>query len=355
MNGMSPQSHLPNLEWPADINSWEEWPDDIDVDYLLTRIGDLTLGTFKAILTEGWLDSDGADFIATAAAQREVDSIQRMKWCQEPLYNIDLWPEWEGDGFWEEYLHFMWNITEETTKMQGPAQIADALTQLMADPDIWQCPVAPAAILAQCSVSTSDVDSILKTFISAWSESPDSGFQYAGSEAIEADSTNISSCAPLMAIACLHPQAEVALAVKAATICSAAAEGATRLRAHLWQYVASCLVSPEERLDLIYPDVTWRDGFLSNPLSYGQPPIGAAQLNALVEVFLRHYESWEFDDPDDSTEILGDVATAMASRPELADHLLQALVATELSGVAEAALTNPAASVETRARAALFT
>jgi len=341
-------------QWPSNINDWEEWPDDIDIDYLITRVGDLTLETLKSVLMEGWLDEDGVDFLATAAAQREVDSIQRMKWWQEPLYNIDLWPEWQGDGFWEEYLQFMWNITDEAAKLQGAAQISGALNELMSDYDIWHCPVGPAAILAQCIVSPGDVDSILTTFTSAWSKSHEGEFKYTGSDAIEADSTNINSCAPLIAIACLHPQTEVALAGKAATICSTAAGNAARLRAHLWQYVASCLVSPEERLYLSYPDVTWRDGFLSNPLSDGQPPIGGAQLNALVAVFLQHYELPEFDDPADFSEVMGGVATAMASRPELADHHLQALATTELPGVAQAVLANPSASVETRAMAALL-
>ena len=341
--------------WPADINDWEDWPESVDLNYLCSRIDHLTLRTFKNVLLEEILDGDEAFIVATTAAERQINSIARLKWLQEPLYNPNVWPEWNGDGFWVEYLTLMWSVTEEASRLRHPEQAASTLMALMEDPDVWQFPLGPAAIVAQCPIPAVNVNSILQTFVSGWRSEPSGGYEFRGHPLIEADASSIRLCAPLLAICCLHPEADPMLVKRVAATCSEASGESAAICDHFWQYVACCMLRRQEGRGDWCPYVTWRDGFFGNGLPDGLPQVGANQLAVLAGLFLNGYRKWDFEADRGFSETREGVATAMASRPELADELLQGLAASSVPRVAQAVLANPAASDHTRALAALHT
>lgn len=350
-------------EWPDDINEWDAWPEQTGLDWIdefLARIEGFTVEAFKGVLLEEILPSDDATIIAERAAELCPDVVGKLRWLQEPLYNTNLWPEYGGDGWHEDYLNLMWKISELTrTELRNSESASAALNELMQDADIWHCAAAPAAILAQCPVNSDSVNAILRTFITYWPKYA-AGMDRVPGRGIDCDESAIASAAPLLAIACLHPAAEVELAQRVAGICSAAPDKGGRLANEFWEYVTGCLVQNRDAYNEDFssvwwcPVVWWRDGFFQNGLPQDLAfPVGAKQLQALVSLFLEGFESWDLENVYGDDNVRETATAAFAARPELTNDQLAVLAVQPWSSTRRAVVANPSATEETRALAAI--
>lgn len=354
---------LVDYQWPDDINDWEAWPEQAGLDWidgLLAHLDELTVEAFKEALLEEILTSDDAIIIANAASEHWGDVVVKLQWLQEPLYNSGLWPEYWGDGFHMDYLELMWKITELTgTHLQDPESASAVLDELMQDDDIWHYAVGPAAILAQHPVNADSVNTILRTFISYWPQYAD-GMPREVGRGIECDHRAIVQAAPLLAIACLNPAADVELVKRVAEICSQAPDSRERFANEFWEYVTGCLVDDREGHHEDFtgvwwcPVVTWRDGFFQNGLPKGLSlPVGPEQLRALVSLFLEGFTSWNLASVHGDEQLPETATAAFAARPELTNDQLAVLAVQPWGTTRKAVIANPSAQDETKALAAI--
>lgn len=343
-----------NDDWPSDINNYAEWPEEVDADYLIDHISSLTVSTFKSALLDEVFDADDTVAVAKAGGESSPDLVTRIQWLQEPLYNPSLWPESWGDGWHEDFLDLMWSIIglSESTELDEE-KATEAVLTLMKDDDIWHCPVGPAAIIAQRPVLSAAVDSVLQTFTDAWDIPDGEPPRYRGSRAIDCDGDAIPSSAPLLAISCLHPNADLDLVRLTARICSETEDGGVNFCVAFWEYVTGCLLPNRSDGDWWCPVVWWRDGFFANGLPADCPPIGNEQLAVLVEYFLGAHEGLHFANVYGEEGTPESATAAFGARSELPDVLLAKLAVVPFKAAKAAVVVNPSASAETRAAAAL--
>jgi hypothetical protein len=354
---------LVDYEWPDDINEWDAWPEPTGVDWidgLVAHLDGFTFESFREALIEEALSSDDAVIIAECAAERCPDLVGKIRWLQEPLYNTNLWPEYWGDGYHDDYLGLMWKVTELIgAHLQDQESASAALDELMQDDDIWHFAVGPAAILAQCPVKSDSVNAILRTFITYWPQYAD-GMPREVGRYIDCDHAAIISAAPFLAIACLNPAADVALAKQVAEICSRSPDDSERLANEFWEYVTGCLVEDRKGYNQDFsgvwwcPVVTWRDGFFQNGLPKGLAlPVGPEQLRALVSLFLEGFTSWKLVNVHGDEQLPETATAAFAARPELTNDQLAVLAVQPWGSTRKAVIANPSARDETKALAAI--
>ena len=337
---------------PADLNSWEDWPESLDIDGLISRIGELSLGTFREVIQEEVLDlTVGAFIVATSRAELEREPLQKLRWLQEPMLSPDYWPETVGEGWHVEFLELMWDCMSVVTSLpEDPQRNAALLDELLADPDIWTCPVAPSALLAVQPLAPSSADRVLSTFSGAWAREPDGSWQFSGSRAIESDEWGMHRAVPLVAIACLNPHAHPDLILEVVDICTTA-RGDDLMALIFWEYVCACLVEADAVNSWI-PDPWWDQGFFGNGLPPGAPPVGAEQLRTLATAFAGRHEQWNLVSVH-GENLAEDLAQALAQRHELDDDVLRRFAALDFPQVKEVVRSHPNSSDETKALAAL--
>jgi hypothetical protein len=354
---------LVDYEWPDDINEWDAWPEPAGFDWidgLVARLDGFTVEAFKEALQEEKLSGEDAAALAQIAAERCPDFVGKIRWLQEPLYNINLWPEYWADGWHEDYLNLMWKITELTgAHLQDPEYASAALDELIQDDDIWHCAVGPAAILAQCPVNPDSVNAVLRTFITYWPQYADGMTREVG-RGIDCDHDSIIEAAPLLAIACLHPAADVALAQRVAEICSEAPDDRERFANEFWEYVTGCLVENRKDVNEDFttkwwcPATTWRDGFFQIGLPADLSlPVGPQQLRALASLFLEGFTSWHLENVYGEQSLPETATAALAARPELTNDQLAVLAVQPWGSTRKAVIANPSAQNETKALAAV--
>lgn len=337
---------------PDDLDAWEDWPEPLDIDALISRIGELSLGTFREVIQEEVLDlAVGAFIVATSRAEMEREPLQKLRWLQEPLLSPDYWPETVGEGWHVEFLELMWDCISVVTSLpEDPQRNAALLDELLADPDIWTCPVAPSALLAIQPLTATSANHVLSTFRSAWAQEPDGSWHFRGSRAIESDELGMRHAVPLVAIACLNPHANPDLILEVVDICTAT-RGDGQLALFFWEYVAGCLGTADTSIAWI-PHPWWEQGFFGNGLPPGAPPVGIEQLNTLAMAFVGRHEQWNL------VSVYGehrtaDLAEALAQRNELNDDILRRFAALQFPQVKEVVRSHPNSSDETKALAAL--
>lgn len=337
---------------PDDLDAWEDWPEPLDIDALISRIGELSLGTFREVIQEEVLDLLlDASIVATTRAVIEQEPLQKLRWLQEPLLSPDYWPDPVGEGWHVEFLELMWDCISVVKSLpEDPQRNSALLSDLLADPDIWTCPVAPSALLAIQPLSPSSADRVLTTFSSAWAREPDGSWQFRGSPAIESDEWGMRRAVPLVAIACLNPHANPDLILEVVDICTMT-HGDDRLALFLWEYVCACLVEVEA-LNSWIPDPWWDQGFFGNGLPSDAPPVGVKQLLTLAAVFARRHEQWNLVSVH-GEQMGGDLAQALAQRQELDDGVLRQFAALQFPQVRDVVRSHPNSSDETKALAAL--
>lgn len=337
---------------PADLNAWEEWPEPLDVDALVGRIGELRLDTFREVIQEEVLDLLlDASFVATSRAAMEQEPLQKLRWLQEPLLSPDYWPDTVGEGWHVEFLDLMWDCISVVTSLPEDPQCNSAfLSDLLADPDIWTCPVAPSALLAVQPLSPDSADRVLNTFLSAWAQEPNGSWQFRGTQAIESDELGMRRAIPLVAIACLNPNASLDLVARVVDVCSSQSSDG-RLALYFWEYVSACLVEVG-KFNPWAPDPWWDQGFFSNGRPPGTPPVGAEQFRTLATTFAANHEAWDLVSVHGEDRTV-DLAEVLAQRNELDDDILRRFAALEFPQVKMAVRSHPNSSDETKALAAL--
>lgn len=336
---------------PADLNSWEDWPESLDINAFAERVGELSLDTFREVLGEVIELGDDAVVIATSRARIETDPLQKLRWLQEPLVNVDYWPEPVGSAWDVEFLHMMWECISIVKALpHDPERNSALLRELLADPDIWICPVAPTALLAIQPLSSAAVDHVLVTFLSAYAQDADGSWSFIGTTAIDSDELGMWRAVPLVAMACLHPEASPELVSKTADVCMAPLED-PELALFFWTYVSACLVDVED-FGLWIPQPWWDQGFFGNGLAPGTALVGSEQLRILARAFVDAQHTWPLANyyGEDMTEQL---AAALAQREELSDEILRDFAAVPYTAVKEAVLAHAHSSDETKALAAL--
>lgn len=337
---------------PADLNAWEEWPEPLDIDALVGRIGELRPDTFREVIQEEVLDLLlDAPIVATSRATMEQEPLQKLRWLQEPLLSPDYWPETRGEGWHVEFLELMWDCISVVTSLPRVAHSNSALLDgLLADPDIWTCPVAPSALLAIQPLAPGSADRVLDTFLSAWTQGPDGTWVFCGTQAIESDELGMRRAIPLVAIACLNPNADPDLVSVVIDVCTSSGTDDS-IALFFWEYVAACLANADTSIAWM-PHPWWEQGFFANGLPPGTPPVGIEQLNTLAMAFVADHEQWNLVSIHGEYRA-GDLATALATRNELNDDLLRRFAALGFPQVKKAVCSHPNSSDETKALAAL--
>ena len=337
---------------PADLNSWEDWPEPLDIDELVSRIGELSLGTFREVIQEEVLDlTVGAFIVATSRAEMEREPLQKLRWLQEPLLSPDYWPETVGEGWHVEFLELMWDCISVVTSLpEDPQRNAALLDELLADPDIWTCPLAPSALLAVQPLAPSSADRVLSAFSGAWAQEPNGRWQFRGTQGIESDELGMRRGIPLVAIACLNSNANLDLVARVVDVCSTESSDG-HLALYFWEYVCACLVEVGT-FNLWAPDRWWDQGFFSNGRPPGTPPVGVEQFRMLATTFAASHEEWNLVNVHGEDRTV-DLAEALAQRHELDDDVLRRFAALDFPQVKEVVRSHPNSSDETRALAAL--
>jgi len=352
---------------PEDINDLSKWPDDFsNDDELLGRSDELSLATFRHVLLEELIRAYDISEIAQAHAKTATSAIEKIQWLQEPLYALNLWEEdagYYGLDRWgelnahdDELLALMWNITDIVTELpDNPAITTQLLRELMKDLDIWNYPLAPAAIVAIKPVEPAAINEILDNFCSSFHRDEEGSLIHDSDLAwfFPLPITQIADATPLIAILALHPDASVDLVKKVAEICLINTSS-QKLKTAFWGYIITCLSNrgPDvfiESLPCHYE--LWATGFFGIGLPQSAPQIGGDQLRVLTTTFAAHHKIWNQADYAQSF-ILSDTALLLAGRPELSSEILQELVLLALPEVCQAIITNPSASDETKALAA---
>lgn len=338
--------------FPEDLNDRMAWPDSIDIDALLERVNELSLKTFRAILLEEVITGEDGYLLAVVRQSESSDVVERLRWLQEPLYVPDSWTYSHGTSFHEDFLDSMWTILAIVGQLpDDPKVTTPILRSIMDDPDIWVCPVAPAALLSVKPVDADAVNDILETFCDAWVQDAQGAWVFRGSARMEADAAGSIRGVPLIAIAAVHPLARLDLVRKTADICSTTSVD-DAFAVEFWEYVSGCLA--RDRLNECWiPTVWWQDGFFANGLPEGTPTVGDEQIRALARIFVRGYQSWNLVNVWGSETTAASTATLLAARPELDDELLREFAVLPFAGVRSAVISNPSSSVDTKAIAAL--
>ncbi|TEX51638.1 MAG: hypothetical protein B7C55_04550 [Actinomycetales bacterium mxb001] len=334
-----------------DLNDWEAWPDDVDIEELASRAKELRFDVFREVLMNEVISYEDGLAVAYAHLEGETDLLTEMRWLQEPLLSPDYWPELSHTGWHIDYLEAMWSIIEIASSLpddeRGNSELLEALLD---DPDTWVCPVAPAAILAVSPTASESADAVLEVFARAWTGEAGSSWSFVGSRAIESDAFGIARVSPLLAVACVHPRADKELIARTAEICSRN-QSNSELGAFFWDFVRACLVKDRSRMVwLPYP--WWEHGFFANGLPETAPLVGGDQVRKLAQLFLFGLDNWNL--PNDLGDLrTEEVAEAFAGRPELDDLLLRQFALLPYPDAKSAVRLNPQSSDETRALAAL--
>ena len=345
---------MSDQEWPQDINNWMEWPDDVDINSLLERADQLTQitpETLQEVFSEEVMPAEEVAGIARELATQSDDLFTKLAFLQSPLGLWEVWGESLGFSWHHDFLECMWDITRLVKEADLTTRQADDLLNRLIDTQgVLNLAIAPLAIIATKDVSAAPINEILQRFADAWERNDDGEWTYDfGKYPVEFNC--VDEVAPLMAMCCLHPYADLELVERVMTICSETTEG-TEFPVKYWEYIGACLADDQ---DVMYRDwaceTWWRDGFFTNGLPPDVAAVGPEQLTLLAEGFLENADTWLAEYFDYETE--SKVAALIAARPELSDDILARFALVPSPDVAAAVIVNPASSETTKTAAQL--
>jgi hypothetical protein len=282
------------IEWPDELDQFFQCDDLQTSDWQspLPRIPGLTMDSLASALEEHEVEGDLAARLAWAEAQASPDPLDQLTWLQLPLLNWEWWGDSDSEYFHEDFVACADRICKIAEDLSAlPEEGTRVVKGLMTFPGIWLYPVGPAAVLAYCSVSPDAVDQILKQFCDGNGEP--------GAE-----------CA-LIAVTCLHRNADVALVERALVDVQSASD---QFLNEFLNYVYLFLADRGHRDEC--PDDTWRALFEFDALPRGLPTAGPTQLGILQHWIGMHLQEFTSRTSDDIVDrAMHIVASRQAAAP----------------------------------------
>jgi len=246
----------------------------------------------------------------------------------------------------------MWTISslvEDANLTQDQAD--DLISQLIDVPDLLTLALSPISIIVFKEVSAEPINLILNRFISTWKRTEGDELEYSPTPEFHVPYNYIDQVAPLLAVCCVNPHANLDLVNQVATICSETTKE-SNLPISFWGYIGAYI--SDDRSDYFGTTCEiWRDGFFDNGLPQDLPSISQEQITALALMFVENCETWFHDYDYNDIETKNNVGALLALRPELSDEILAKFALMPFPEVARAVIANPSSSDSTKETAQL--